>query len=81
MAAAAEAASRAALTRWEASVATAPTRQELFGVGVAAAPAALASGFDFTGTLPTGTYDLVVFARSARTQTVTNYRIVRINVQ
>jgi hypothetical protein len=38
------------------------------------------SGFDFTGTLAAGTYDLVVFARNSRTGRFDLVRIVRITV-
>jgi hypothetical protein len=38
------------------------------------------SGFHVTGTLPPGTYDLVVFSRSAATRLFDNRRIVRIVV-
>ena len=40
----------------------------------------LRSGFDFTGTLAPGTYDLVVFARNIRTQRFDQLRIVRVTV-
>ena len=40
----------------------------------------LMSGFDFTGTLAPGTYDLVVFARNSRTLLFDQIRIVRITV-
>ena len=39
------------------------------------------AGFTLRGTLPPGTYDLVVFARSVLTQTFNNARVVRITVQ
>ena len=39
------------------------------------------AGFLLTGaTLPAGTYDLVVYARSSVTQSFNNYRVVRITV-
>jgi len=41
----------------------------------------LRSGFDVTGTLPAGTYDLVVFVRNAVTHLFDNRRVVRITVQ
>jgi uncharacterized repeat protein (TIGR01451 family) len=40
----------------------------------------LKSGFDFTGALPPGTYDLVVFARNAKTGIFDQWRSVRITV-
>ena len=40
----------------------------------------LMSGFDFTGTLAPGTYDLVVFARNSRTLLFDQLRIVRVTV-
>ena len=40
----------------------------------------LMSGFDFTGTLAPGTYDLVVFARNGRSLRFDQLRIVRITV-
>jgi len=40
----------------------------------------LMSGFDFTGTLAAGTYDLVVYARNTRTQKFDQTRVVRIVV-
>ncbi len=40
----------------------------------------LMSGFDFTGTLASGTYDLVVFARNSRTGRFDQARVVRIIV-
>jgi len=40
------------------------------------------SGFQIPGaTLPSGTYDLVVYARSPVTRTFNNARVVRITVQ
>jgi hypothetical protein len=41
----------------------------------------LRSGFDVTGTLPAGTYDLVVFVRNAVTHVFDNRRVVRVTVQ
>ena len=41
----------------------------------------LMSGFDFTGTLAAGTYDLVVFARNSRTLKFDQVRVVRVTVQ
>jgi len=41
----------------------------------------LMSGFDFSGTLAPGTYDLVVFARNSRTLRFDQARVVRIIVQ
>ena len=38
------------------------------------------AGFDFTGTLAPGTYDLVVFARNTRTLRFDQPRVVRITV-
>ncbi len=40
----------------------------------------LMSGFDFTGTLAAGTYDLIVFARNSRTGRFDQARVVRITV-
>src|SRR6185369_3952103 len=40
----------------------------------------LMSGFDFTGTLTPGTYDLVVFARNSRSLRFDQLRVVRITV-
>ncbi len=40
----------------------------------------LQSGFDLTGTLPAGTYDLVVFAHNARANAFTTWRVIRITV-
>ena len=41
----------------------------------------LMSGFDFTGTLASGTYDLVVFARNSRTLKFNQTRVIRVTVQ
>ena len=39
------------------------------------------AGFEMVGTLPPGTYDLVVYARSWIAGSFSNWRIVRITVQ
>jgi hypothetical protein len=41
----------------------------------------LGAGFDFTGTLAPGTYDLAVYVRNARSHVFNNVRVVRITVQ
>ena len=41
----------------------------------------LASGFDLSGSLPPGTYNLAVVVRNAVTHVFDNYRVVRITVQ
>jgi hypothetical protein len=41
----------------------------------------LMAGFDFTGPLAPGTYNLVVFARNDRTFVFDQLRVVRITVQ
>jgi hypothetical protein len=38
------------------------------------------SGFDFTGTLASGTYDLIVFVRNSRTLRFDQSRVVRVTV-
>ena len=38
-------------------------------------------GFGFVATLPTGTYDIAVFARSSATKTFSPAKVVRITVQ
>ncbi|HWJ54847.1 MAG TPA: VCBS repeat-containing protein, partial [Vicinamibacterales bacterium] len=40
----------------------------------------LMSGFDFAGTLPPGTYDLVIYARNSRTGLFDQVRVVRVTV-
>jgi hypothetical protein len=41
----------------------------------------LMSGFDFTGTLASGSYDLVVYARNTRTLRFDQVRVFRVTVQ
>ena len=41
----------------------------------------LMSGFDFTGPLASGAYDLVIFVRNSRTLVFDQVRVVRIVVQ
>ena len=41
----------------------------------------LMSGFDFTATLPAGTYDLVIYVRNSRTLLFDNRRVSRITVR
>jgi hypothetical protein len=41
----------------------------------------LESGFDFTGTLSPGTYDLAVYVRNSRSKVFDSVRVLRITVE
>jgi len=59
----------------------APVRGARSDVAAAFGGEFLMSGFDFTGPLASGTYDLVIFVRNSRTLVFDQVRVVRIVVQ
>jgi hypothetical protein len=61
-------------------VGAAAARLPRFDVATVFGGEVLLAGFDFTGTLAPGTYDLVVYARNARTLIFDQARVVRVVV-